>query len=76
MKGDWKIKVIPIWHQTDTSNAICGTQRSKLDLHRILEEMFLWSQFFKNFKIKTLLVKAYTKGAQNVLSECPQGIDI
>ena len=42
-------------------------ERSKPDLYGLLEEMFSCSQFFKNFIIKTRLVKAYTKIVQNAL---------
>ena len=42
-------------------------EKSKPDLHGLLEGMFSWRQFFENFKIKVLLVKAYAKKAQNAL---------
>ena len=41
-------------------------ERLKPDLYGLLEGMFPWRQFFKNFKIKVLLLKTYTKSAQNV----------
>ena len=36
------------------------------DLYRLLTEMFLRRKFLKNFIIKALLVKVYTKSTQNV----------